>query len=190
MRINRNRNNNNAVILAILIGLGIIIPIAWWLLSPLWTTVEVSEALPTGAAPISTQAPAAATEYQPEATSASVAAAEMSMLAHGSFYSVAHVGSGEAGIYQLTDGTQILRLTNFQVENGPDLYVYLVPIDPVPNQSGSDIAGSINLGPLKGNVGDQNYNIPAGLDLSQYKSVVIWCQAFAVPFSAAPLASQ
>jgi len=98
-------------------------------------------------------------------------------------------GKGVINVLRLPDNSRVLRLTNFQVLNGPDLHVYLVPIDPVPNSIGVDIAGSIDLGKLKGNLGDQNYPLPANLDLKQFKSVVIWCQPFRVPFIAAPLGS-
>ena len=188
-------NRKNLITLGLGFFVIVVIPIGWWLLSPLWTTVEVNESFPTIPAPVSTDAttpvavePTSADAVQTEPTDEVAASdSDMSMLAQGSFYNVAHVGSGQAGLYQLADGSRILRLENFQVENGPDLYVYIVPLDSVPNTVGSEIAGSVSLGKLKGNVGDQNYEIPAGLDLSQFKSVVIWCQAFAVPFSAAPL---
>jgi hypothetical protein len=100
------------------------------------------------------------------------------------------VGSGQALVYQLADGSRILRLQGFEVDNGPDLHVYLVPVDPVPSSIGVENPGSVDLGGLKGNVGDQNYELPADLDLSQFKSVVIWCQPFRVPFIAAPLVAQ
>jgi len=188
-------NRKNLMTLGIGFIVIVVIPIGWWLLSPLWTTVEVNESFPTVPAPVSTEVsvpiavePTLSTEVQAEPTEAVEASdSNMSMLAQGSFYDVAHVGSGLASIYQLEDGSHILRLDDFQVENGPDLYVYLVPLDSVPNTSGSEIAGSVSLGKLKGNIGDQNYEVPADLDLSQFKSVVIWCQAFAVPFSAASL---
>jgi len=188
-------NRKNLMTLGIGFFVIVVIPIGWWLLSPLWTTVEVNESFPTVAVPVSTEEsapiavePTLSTEVQAEPTEAVTESnSDMSMLAQGSFYDVAHVGSGLAGLYQLANGSRILRLENFQVENGPDLYVYLVPLESVPNTAGSEIAGSVSLGKLKGNIGDQNYDIPADLDLSQFKSVVIWCQAFAVPFSAAPL---
>lgn len=107
----------------------------------------------------------------------------------GAFYNVRYTGAGEARVEQGPDGVRYVRLQNFSVDNGPDLYVYLVPVDPVPGTSGRDIPGAYNLGQLKGNLGDQNYPLPAELDLSQYKSVVVWCQAFSVAFIAAPLAS-
>jgi hypothetical protein len=164
---------------AALIGL----PVAWWLLSPLWVNVQVDESFPTAAAqvvePTAMEEPAAMTEE-----------AGMTMLAQGAFYNIVHAGSGQAIVYQLADGSRVLRLQDFSVDNGPDLYVYLVPVNPVPDTIGSEIPGSVNLGALKGNLGDQNYDIPADLDLSQFQSVVIWCRAFRVPFSAAPLVVQ
>lgn len=177
----------------VVIPLGIIGAIAWWLLSPLWVTNEVNESLPTSviaanptAIPLTN---GVVTQPLVEAATQPPVSTEQ-ILAQGSFYNLVHLSSGEALIYQLVDGSRILHLQNFSVDNGPDLYIYLVPIDPVSSEFGSEISGAYSLGKLKGNVGDQNYEIPADLDLSQYKSVVIWCQAFAVPFSAAPLTAQ
>jgi len=193
----RRNNNSPWKYLGAVIVLGLVGGIAWWLIAPVFFDQEVNESLPTAVIESSpTSAPAEvvptvqAAEAQPQPTNESAAAGSEQILLRGSFYNLAHLGSGEALVYQLADSSRILRLQNFSVENGPDLYVYLVPVDPVPSASGSEIAGSYSLGRLKGNVGDQNYEIPADLDLSQYKSVVIWCQAFAVPFSAAPLATQ
>lgn len=183
------KKNTSWQYLWVVIPLGICGAIAWWLLSPLWVTNEVNEALPTSAVSIPTQV-FSVTVQQPTALPNQPATSTEQIISQGSFYPLAHRSSGEAIGYQLADGSRILRLQNFYVDNGPDLYVYLVPVDPVPNVSGSEIAGYVSLGKLKGNVGDQNYEIPADIDLSQYKSVVIWCQAFAVPFSAAPLTAQ
>lgn len=95
-----------------------------------------------------------------------------------------HRGSGSATIYALPDGSRTLRLEQFQVTNGPDLYVILVPrADP-----SADISGYVELAALKGNQGNQNYELPADLDLSGAWSVVIWCKAFDVNFSIASLA--
>lgn len=193
----RRNNNSPWKYLGAVIVLGLVGGIAWWLNAPVFFDQEVNEALPTAviessptAVPAEVVPTVQAVEAQPQPTNESVAAVSEQILLQGSFYNVAHVGSGEALLYQLADGSRILRLQNFSVDNGPDLYVYLVPVDPVPSGSGSEIAGSYSLGRLKGNSGDQNYEILADLDLSQYRSVVIWCQAFAVPFSAAPLATQ
>lgn len=170
------------IALAVVIGL----PVAWYLLSPLWINVQVDESFPTVVPQVDAQAAPTAME-EPAATTEE---AEMTMLAQGSFYDIIHAGSGQAIVYQLADGSRILRLQAFEVDNGPDLYVYLAPVDPVPDTIGSEIPGSVSLGRLKGNLGDQNYEIPADLDLTQFQSVVIWCQAFRVPFSAAPLTTQ
>jgi hypothetical protein len=182
--------------LGIVIVLGIAAAVGWWFFSPAFIDNAVSEPLPVAAVEASATPAAAQTNptveaVEPQATVENPpAVVSEQVVSRGSFYNLAHLSSGEAAVHQLADGARILRLQNFSVDNGPDLYVYLVPIDPVPNASGSDIPGYYSLGRLKGNIGDQNYEIPADLDLSQYKSVVIWCQAFAVPFAAAPLTAQ
>lgn len=91
-----------------------------------------------------------------------------------------HRGSGKATIYALPDGKRVLRFEDFTVTNGPALSVYLVR-----NSDGNVDSGFLNLGKLKGNKGDQNYDIPAGTDLSSYGSVVIWCVPFGVTFAVA-----
>ena len=99
----------------------------------------------------------------------------------------AHKGEGQAMLYALPDGSHVVRFENFRVTNGPDLYVYLAK-HPSPT-SADDVSdsGYVNLGKLKGNVGNQNYTIPAGTDVSEFGSVVIWCQLFGVLFSPAAL---
>ena len=90
-----------------------------------------------------------------------------------------HNAEGVAKIIQLADGTDILRLENFKATNGPDLYVYLST-----DKTNADI---VNLGRLKGNIGNQNYLIPAGTDLTKYNTALIWCRAFSVIFGSAEL---
>jgi hypothetical protein len=99
-----------------------------------------------------------------------------------------HQGSGDAAIYQLPDGARVLRFENFDVTNGPDLHVVLSrhPAPASHDDLGQDY---IDLGQLKGNIGSQNYEIPADVDLSQYQSVVIYCMPFQVVFSTATLGS-
>jgi hypothetical protein len=92
-----------------------------------------------------------------------------------------HNAEGVAKVIALDDGTSVLRLENFKATNGPDLYVYLAT-----DKSSSDI---VNLGRLKGNIGNQNYPIPDGTDLTKYNTVLIWCKAFSVLFGSAQLAS-
>jgi hypothetical protein len=111
------------------------------------------------------------------------------VLASGNFHSVAHNGSGVATIYQLADGKRVLRFTNFETSNGPDVHVYLGAASDASDSDTVKKAGFVELGSLKGNIGDQNYELPADLDLSKYHSVTIWCQRFGVNFATAPLSS-
>jgi hypothetical protein len=96
-----------------------------------------------------------------------------------------HKGSGRASVYQLLDGSHLLRLEEFSVTNGPDLHVLLAGH---PSPTGRDDLGEyLDLGSLKGNMGNQNYEIPTDADLSQFKSIVIYCKPFHVVFSTATL---
>ena len=92
-----------------------------------------------------------------------------------------HKAEGIAKVINLADGRTFLRLENLKTTNGPDLYVYL--------SVGKDALDIVNLGRLKGNIGNQNYEIPAGADLSKYNTVLIWCKAFSTLFGSAKLSS-
>ena len=81
-----------------------------------------------------------------------------------------------------------MRLTEFATSNGPDVRVYLVAASDVQGEAAAKQAGFVDLGALKGNIGDQNYDVPADLDLNRYRAVSIWCRRFSVNFGAAPLA--
>ena len=98
-----------------------------------------------------------------------------------------HKGEGDATIYQLPDGSYLFRVESFMVTNGPDLRVILSP-HPDPGGSG-DVTqeGYIELGKLKGNIGEQNYPIPEGVDPSIFSSAIIYCKPFRVIFSVAAL---
>jgi len=98
-----------------------------------------------------------------------------------------HKGSGRATLYRLQDGSHAIRFEEFRTTNGPALVVYLAK-HPNP-RSASDVTdgGFVNLGKLKGNVGNQNYLIPAGTPVDTINSVVIWCELFDVLFSPAAL---
>src|SRR6516162_6298513 len=111
------------------------------------------------------------------------------VLSSGSFHSVAHGTKGTASIYQLTDGERILRLTNFETSNGPDVHVYLIAANDARDNETVKKGGFLELGSLKGNIGDQNYDIPADADLAKYRAVTIWCMRFSVNFGTAPLNS-
>jgi hypothetical protein len=103
-------------------------------------------------------------------------------LAGGEFEDRDHPGEGTATLLETADGT-VLTLTEFATDNGPDLFVYLVPAD-APEGS---IEGFVDLGTLKGNVGDQQYDVPEDVDPDTGWRVVVWCRAFAVTFTEALL---
>ena len=103
----------------------------------------------------------------------------------GSFVGVGdgvHDAQGDAYTIPLEDTSNVLRLENFKSTNGPDLYVYLST-----DENASDF---VNLGALKANNGNQNYEIPDDTDLSKYNKVLIWCKAFGVLFGSAELSTQ
>jgi hypothetical protein len=111
------------------------------------------------------------------------------VLASGNFHDVAHKGAGQAAIYQLVDGKRVLRFTNFETSNGPDVHVYLVATKDVTDSESVKKAGFVEVGALKGNIGDQNYELASDLDLNKYRAVTIWCKRFGVNFATAPLSS-
>jgi Electron transfer DM13 len=92
-----------------------------------------------------------------------------------------HNAEGKAKILTLSDGSQIIRLEDFRSTNGPDVHLYLST-----NKQASDF---IDLGRLKANIGNQNYQIPVNTDYNKYKYVLIWCQPFSVLFGSAQLSS-
>lgn len=120
-------------------------------------------------------------EQVPTASAANV------KLASGQFHSGAHETKGTATVLQLADGKKTLRLTDFATSNGPDVHVYLVAAGDAKDNDTVTKAGFIDVGSLKGNIGDQNYDLPAGTDLAKYRAVTIWCKRFSVNFGTAPL---
>ena len=173
--------------------------LAWWLGSPLLIDDEVDEAFPLSASAV---IPAGTTREEAETTmeeaaelEREVAEARMEAMAaatvlkSGTFEGADafHSGEGTATIYQLDDGSYVLRFEDFRVTNGPDLRVIL---SPHPNPEGrGDVtaAGYIEIGRLKGNVGPQNYFFPQGVTPDEFQSVIIYCRPFHVVFSVAAL---
>jgi hypothetical protein len=131
---------------------------------------KVDEAVPTAAAQAG---PAGGGENGPR------------RLAGGRFRGLAHDASGAALLIDV-GGTRYLRFEDLEVDNGPDLKVYLSP-EPSSAEEGAFDDGSLSLGDLKGNIGDQNYEIPRGVDLERFRSAVVWCERFGVGFAVAPL---
>ncbi|HEY7611390.1 MAG TPA: DM13 domain-containing protein [Gemmatimonadales bacterium] len=149
--------------------------IGWYLFRPelLFVKTRVNESLPTAAA-AQMAGPAAAR-------------AEAGVLLTGTFHSVAHETHGSATIHDLGQGRRVVRFTDFTTSNGPDVRVYLVAAADASDNETVTNAGFIELGKLKGTEGDQNYEVPADLDLGKYRAVTIWCRRFSVNFATAPL---
>src|SRR6266404_7626107 len=110
-------------------------------------------------------------------------------LATGAFHGKVHNTSGRATIYQEQDGKLVLRLTNFKTSNGPDVHVILIAAKNADDDANflKSNTDKLELGKLKGNEGDQNYEIPAGTDLTKFRAVSIYCERFNANFGAAPL---
>ena len=108
-------------------------------------------------------------------------------LESGQFYGIAHPTEGTATIYQMGDGSRVLRLTRFSTSNGPDVHVYMVAADDAKDAATVERTGFVDLGVIKGNIGDQNYTFASDLDLAKYRAVSIWCKRFSVNFGAAAL---
>ncbi len=104
----------------------------------------------------------------------------------GGFVSLDHTTTGAVRVLELVDGRRFVRLEGFETENGPDVFVYL-SANPAGGPEGAFDDEYTSLGRLQGNIGDQNYELPAGVDPTRYASVVIWCDRFDSAFGAADL---
>lgn len=188
-----------AVVVAVLVP---VLGVAWWLVSPLFLTVTVKEDFPMAEKAVVPEnmtrsevenvlaGMAKTSQEKMEAMSETMTAA--AKIKVGSFRDADafHRGSGQATIYRLEDGSLVLRLENLNVTNGPGLHVLLARhANPERNSDVKDV-GFVELARLKGNVGDQNYPIPAEVDVAAHKSVVIYCKPFQVIFSVASLQDQ
>ena len=225
-------NRKTLLFVGIVVALIVLIPIGWWLASPLFLNTQVDEAFPfelPTTAEIDQMAEAdkiallddvmdkvndpavmdtmsdeekAAVEERVQAlsvampdkamddamptpeTDAGDTAEEWVVAAEGAFQDADsfHKGSGQARIFQQGD-TRVLRFEDFTVTNGPDLHVLLV--ENIGGTTSSELGEYVDLGALKGNIGNQNYEIPTDLDLSRYSGVMIYCQPFHVVFATA-----
>jgi hypothetical protein len=130
--------------------------------------------------------PTAAPQQVPKGGATRTDGAGLAELASGTFISREHATHGTARVLRLTDNREVVRLEGFGTSNGPELVVWLSK-----NRAGGPRAAfddaHVDLGPLKGNIGSQNYPVPAGADTASYASVVVWCARFHVPFGAADL---
>lgn len=145
-------------IIFIILGIAIL-AVVYWLVSPLWRTTYVNEALPV------------ASTTEPVVTTVKT----------GTFtgFDRLHNGSGTASLIQV-DGKYFIRFeSDFSVTNGPDLFVGF-------GNDGAYVKGS-EISTLKGTAGSQNYELPADFDPEQYNEIWVWCRAFSVPFAKAGL---
>jgi hypothetical protein len=110
---------------------------------------------------------------------------EPRVVAAGTFVPRDKDASGTAVVYDL-DGQQVLRLEDFATSNGPDVFIVLSP-HPADSDNATLAQGYLSLGSMKGNIGSQNYEIPAGTDLNAYQSVIVWCDRFTSAFGASEL---
>lgn len=108
-------------------------------------------------------------------------------LLSGAFRTVAHGTEGTATVVKTPDGRRVLRLDPFRTSNGPAVRVVMVAAPDASDDAAVEKAGYVDLGPMKGNVGSQNYDIPADLDLARHRAVTIWCRRFGVNFGTAAL---
>jgi len=99
----------------------------------------------------------------------------------GTFVSHEHTTTGSARIIRLPDGRHQLALENLSTSSGPDVRVWLSAGPVVAGSDGWYTAGAhphVELAPIKGNQGDQLYDIPEGVDITAYPTVDLWCVSF------------
>ncbi|MGC9438413.1 DM13 domain-containing protein [Streptomyces sp. WG5] len=171
------------LVLTVVAGLGLF----WFQPWKAFTDTTVDEALSGVSAPASKGEPAVKDTAGMNGGEPSTKDRGPVDLAEGRFVTHEHDTSGTVRTIRLADGSQVLRIEDLKSSQGPDLRVYLSTRDPAAVEAGLG-DGDIALGRLKGNLGNQNYTVPAGTDLSRFRSAVIWCERFAVSFGAAGLA--
>ena len=149
----------------------------------------VNKTVNEGLAPAASNAGGMNASTQTSAMSAATEApaSEPRVVASGMFHSGSHETAGTATIHEYADGRRVLRLTGFHTSNGPDVQVLLVAAADAKDNATVTNSGFVRVAGLKGNIGDQNYDLPAGVDLSKYRAVTIWCRRFGVNFGTAPL---
>ncbi len=143
---------------------------AYWTISPFFRNIKVDEALPTA-----TTTPQMASEV-PVAEKMPPAAEPQTTAAAEVVGTAGHPASGTARLVE-AGGKTYVRYENFKTLNGPDIYVYLA--------KDKDAKEFVDLGRVKATEGNINYEVPAGVDVSQYSYVLTWCKAFGVLFNSA-----
>jgi hypothetical protein len=150
------------------------VTLIWFQPQKLFYDQRVDEALPTATEPAGGGSEATETPSEPQE------------LASGSFISREHETTGTVRVLRLPDGQVIVRFEDFETSNGPVLVVWLSQ-NAADGDDGAFDDHYFDLGPLKGNIGDQNYVVPPEVDPTGWTSVVVWCDRFNVSFGAANL---
>lgn len=164
--------------------------LAWYLISPLFTSRQAYVTFPTlGVMASFTPRPPTATSPPTETVTAEAigsALTDAQLVATGEFVALAYTGSGSAEVYTLDSGEQVLSLEDVEVEYRPELRVLLTDLDPAEDLTAAHLADSIDLGLLEG-ANDQQFELPIGLELANYRTIVIWCDPEQLPYMAAAL---
>jgi hypothetical protein len=166
-------------------GLALAFAVYWFGPQYLFIDRRVDEALPAPAEAGAGATPTGVTQPD-DGQGERDAAASPVTLARGDFRSLEHESSGAALVVEV-GGSRFLRLEDLRTSNGPDLRVYLSDQPASDDWFVYDDGEFVDLGALKGNIGSSNYRIPRDVDLSGFRSAVVWCRRFAVGFAVAPL---
>lgn len=177
------RPRRRVIVAALLAALAVGFVLFWFQPQKLLIDDRVEEAVPEAAAP---ESRGTGTTEGVSPRGSQTTSGEPSEVARGEFVSLDHDTSGAARILALEDGRRVVRLEGLDTDNGPDLYLYLTA-NPAAGDEGAFDDDFVNLGRLKGNQGDQNYDLPGGTDLERYGTVVIWCDRFNSAFGAADI---
>jgi hypothetical protein len=172
-----------AVGVAVAVALAVFEP--WQLFVDDVVSEEIPEASPAPRPTTAAEPPAGSTT-----TTTTTAPAGPILLARGTFISHEHATSGTVEVIEVAAGHRVLALRGLNTSNGPDLHVWLTDAPVIDGRDGWHVFDDglyVSLGPLKGNIGDQVYDIPADVDLGLYTSVTVWCDRFDVSFGAATL---
>jgi hypothetical protein len=187
------------IVRLLVVGIPVVL-VSWWLLEPFFvddvveekfsTSIAAEQRRASGPSTVPSTVPStgqdsAAAPATPTTPTTSPAPAGPLLLGSGKFVGLAgHDGTGDAGIFRLPDGSIVVRLENFDIDNGPDLELYLVP----GSEAYSPRSGALHFGALKGNVGNQTYDVPRDFNVSPGPwTVLVWCKAFTVEFVGASL---
>jgi hypothetical protein len=165
------------VVLPLVAVAGVGLGIYWFAPQRLVLDREVSESLPTPSPTAGTSAGEAVDDPVVEPIE----------LSSGTFRSLEHETTGAALVVEVGDGSRFVRLQGLDTSDGPDLRIYLTDQPLSDDWHVWDDGRYLDLGALKGNIGDSNYRIPDGANLDDYRTVVIWCRRFTVGFAVAPI---